>query len=131
MPLATGNLDGPTDQNRGDVGPVSAARRVHHKFAQHNHAQRRQSHQSSVTVATPLVEHRHPTVELAIELLADGQLPPCVRRTNVGVSTLSLPWPTPWLSPKLRPRKNSGFQQWFTGSPGRSLFLQAKWLTRA
>ena len=34
--------------------------------------------------ATPLVEHRHPTVQLAIELLADGQLPPCVRRTNVG-----------------------------------------------
>ena len=35
-----------------------------------------------------------------------------------GVSTLVLTWPTPWLSPKLRPRKNSGFQQWFTGSPG-------------
>ena len=63
---------------------------MHHKFAQHNHAQRRQSHQSSVTVATPLVEHRHPTVQLAIELLADGQLPPCVRGTMWGVSTLVL-----------------------------------------
>ena len=26
--------------------------------------------------------------------------------------------PTPWLSPKLRPRENSGFQHWFSGSLG-------------